>query len=388
MKLIEIKDKVTIEVVRNGEFESLGLVTDSKPKQLVFIEDAKYLQSMLKNSNISSVVTTEELNSSIPEEVGVGIYKNPREVFYAIHNYLAEYTDFYGESFDTEIASTAKIHPTAYVAPKSVRIGEGCEIGPNVSILQGSILEKDVIVRAGSVIGVEGFQVHRIEGKIMPVIHSGGVLIHNRVEIQALSCISKALFGGFTEIGEDTKLSSMVRIAHNVRIGTRCIMGALVAVAGSTVIGDDVWIGPSATISSELIIGKGASIVIGSVVMKSVPAQTQVMGNPARVTKSLNKLDKVVPKEDTQQPTASLIAGSVEERIRIIAAETFNLKDLPVIESTPRDLEGWDSVGNLNLILAMEQAFQITFNDDVISEIKSLRDISYYVMDALKDTAR
>ncbi len=386
MKLIEIKDKVSIEVVRDGEFESLGLVTDSKPKQLVFIEDSKYLQSMLKNSNISSVVTTKELSSSIPEEVGVGTNKNPREAFYSIHNYLAEYTDFYGESFDTEIASTAKIHPTAYIAPQNVRIDERCEIGPNVSILEGSILEKDVIVRAGSVIGVEGFQFHRIEGKIMPVIHSGGVLTHNRVEIQALSCISKALFGGFTEIGEDTKLSCMVHIAHNVRIGTRCVVCALVVVAGSTVIDDDVWIGPSATISSELIVGKGAFISIGSVVIKSIPAQTQVMGNPARVIKSLNKLDNMPP--STRQLTASLIEDSVGEKIRTIAAETFKMRELPALESTPKDLEGWDSISNLNLILAVEQAFQITFNDDVISEIKSLRDISCYVTDALKGRAK
>lgn len=279
MKLTEVQNKGNIELIRDGEFESLGLITHNNLKQLVFIEDFKYLPTLLKKPNVSCVVTTEELIPSIPEGLSIGISKDPRKSFYDIHNYLAKNTDLYGRPFNTEIASSAKIHPTAFVAKRNVHIGERCKIGPNVSILEGSILEDDVIIRAGSVIGTEGFEFYRIGREIMPVLHAGGVLLLNRVEIQANCCISKAVFGGFTEIGEDTKLDNFVHIAHNVIIGKRCLLAACAMVAGSARIGDDVWIGPSASISSEVEIGEGASITIGSVVTKNVAPCQRVTGN-------------------------------------------------------------------------------------------------------------
>ena len=278
MKLSEV-NKGYIEVVIDGKIESLGFVAYNNPKQLVYIEDIKYLPLLLRNSNISSVITTEELVSSIPEGLGIGISKNPRESFYKIHNYLAKNTDFYWKTFKTEIASSAKIHSTAYVVERNVRIGKRCYIEPNVSILEGSTVNDDVIIRAGSVIGTEGFEFNRKGREIMPVIHAGGVLLHNRVEIQANCCVSKAVFGGFTEIGEDTKLDNLVHIAHNVIIGKRCLLAACAMVAGSAKIGDDVWIGPSASISSEVVIGDGASITFGSVVTKNVDPGKRVTGN-------------------------------------------------------------------------------------------------------------
>ena len=279
MKLSEVQNKGNIELIRDGGFESLGFVTHNNPKQLVYIEEPKYLSMLLRKSNISCIVTTEELIPSIPKELGIAISKNPRRAFYEIHNYLAKDTDFYWKHFKTEIASNAKIHPTAYVAERNVRIGEGCKIGPNVTILENAILENDIIIRAGGVISTEGFEFKRIEKEIMPVIHAGGVLLHNRVEIQANCCVSKAVFGGFTEIGEDTKLDNLIHIAHNVIIGKRCLLAACAMVAGSATIGNDVWIGPSASISSEVEIGDGASITLGSVVTKNVAQGQRVTGN-------------------------------------------------------------------------------------------------------------
>ncbi|MBW2568672.1 MAG: UDP-3-O-(3-hydroxymyristoyl)glucosamine N-acyltransferase [Deltaproteobacteria bacterium] len=279
MKLSETKKKNSVKIARDGEFESLGFVTHSNPNQLVYLEDAKYVSKMLKKSNISSVITTEELVSSLPKELGIGVSINPRKSFYEIHNHLAKDTVFYWTPFKTEISSNAKIHPTAYIAERNVRIGEGCEICPNVSILKNTILERDVIVRTGSVIGAEGFEFNRIGKKVLHVAHAGGVLINSRVEIQANCCIDKAVFNGFTEIGEDTKLDNLIHVAHNVVIGKRCLLAANAMVAGSVIIGNDVWIGPSATISSEILIGDGASITIGSVVVRDVASGQRVTGN-------------------------------------------------------------------------------------------------------------
>jgi serine O-acetyltransferase len=46
---------------------------------------------------------------------------------------------------------------------------------------------------------------------------------------------------------------------------------------------EDVWIGPDSVIFGDVTIGRGATILPGSVVGKSVPPRTMVGGNPARV---------------------------------------------------------------------------------------------------------
>lgn len=53
------------------------------------------------------------------------------------------------------------------------------------------------------------------------------------------------------------------------------------------VIGDNVWIGGSATILPGVVIGDNVTIGAGSVVVKDIPAGCVAAGNPARVVKRL-----------------------------------------------------------------------------------------------------
>jgi len=279
MKLSEINVDA-IEVIAEGEFESIGNITQNKLKQLSFIENEKYISIIPLNSSISCILTNKELIPFLPGDIGIIISDDPKKSFYQIHNYLARKTNFYGSPFDTIIGGSAKVHPSAHIAENNVHIGERCHVGPNATILENTVLENDVIIRAGSVIGTEGFRFERIGKEILPVYHVGGVLIHNRVEIQANACVANAKFGGdFTEIGEDTKIDNLVHIAHNVVIGKRCLIAASAIVAGSAIIGNDVWIGPNACISNKLTIGDGAYITMGSVVTKNVSSSQKVTGN-------------------------------------------------------------------------------------------------------------
>jgi acetyltransferase-like isoleucine patch superfamily enzyme len=52
---------------------------------------------------------------------------------------------------------------------------------------------------------------------------------------------------------------------------------------GSVIIGNDVWIGSDVTILSGVTIGDGVSIGAKSVVAKSIPPYSVVVGNPAKV---------------------------------------------------------------------------------------------------------
>jgi acetyltransferase-like isoleucine patch superfamily enzyme len=55
--------------------------------------------------------------------------------------------------------------------------------------------------------------------------------------------------------------------------------------AGCVNVGPLVTIGTGATILPNISIGEGATIGAGSVVTENVPANTVVVGNPARIIK-------------------------------------------------------------------------------------------------------
>jgi UDP-3-O-[3-hydroxymyristoyl] glucosamine N-acyltransferase len=279
MKLQEITKILPVEVKRDAEFGSVGLITYEKANMLVFIERDEFLDQLFGNPNVSCVITTKDLAAILPNKYGILISSNPRKSFYQLHNYLALKTSFYWKDFTSNISTDARIYPNAYIAPKNVRIGRGTIIEPGVRVLEHSIIGEDVILRAGCTIGSEGFEFKQIEGEVFKVTHAGGIRLSNRVEVQANCAISRSVFGEFTELGEDTKLDNLVHIAHNVKIGERCLLAACAMIAGSVTIGDDVWIGPGASISNGITIGNRAQVTIGSVVTKDVSQDQKVTGN-------------------------------------------------------------------------------------------------------------
>ena len=57
---------------------------------------------------------------------------------------------------------------------------------------------------------------------------------------------------------------------------------------GPIIIEENVWIGDKVTILPNVIVGKNSIIGANSVVTKSMPCDSVICGNPARVVKSLN----------------------------------------------------------------------------------------------------
>lgn len=279
MKLSQVADRIGMRVERDAAFESLGFLTHTMPAMLAFVGDQAYLALLEGRPHLCAVIATPELAAAVPPRLGLALAQDPRKAFYALHQMLATETDFYWRAFETEIAPDALVHPRAYVAPKNVRIGPRAVIEPNASVLERTLIGADVIVRAGCTIGTQGFEFRRGGEGIVPVAHAGGVRLGDRVEIQANSVVARAVFGGHTEIGDDTKLDNLVQIAHNVKIGRRCLIGSSVTIAGSTTVGDDVWIGPNATLSNGLTVGDGASVTLGSVVVRDVAPGRRVTGN-------------------------------------------------------------------------------------------------------------
>lgn len=278
-------EKFGLTVLRDGEFKSLGLLPHQQEAMLVVLYDVSFLDVLIANPAISCVVTSAEIAPQLPRELGVSTCPDPMAMFYRIHSYLLHQTTFYGEPFATEISPTARVARTAHVAEKNIRIGARSVVEAGAILYGGTLIGEDVVVRSGAVIGGEGFEPKSVEGRHVNVPHAGGVRVGNRVEILCNSHIAKSVFGGYTDVGEDTKIDAMVHIAHNVRIGVSCEIAAGAIVAGTSTIGNRVWIGPGAVVSSEVSIGDDAYIALGSVISMNVPAGAMVAGNPGRIIK-------------------------------------------------------------------------------------------------------
>jgi UDP-3-O-[3-hydroxymyristoyl] glucosamine N-acyltransferase len=137
---------------------------------------------------------------------------------------------------------------------------------------------KNTCIKKGAVVGESGFGFERDEdGAPVRFPHIGGVVLGDDVEIGSNSCVDRGALTD-TVIGDRTKIDNLVHIAHNVRIGSDCLIAAGATICGSAHIGDGVWIGPGAVISDYVKVGDGASVTIGSVVVKDVPPHTTVTG--------------------------------------------------------------------------------------------------------------
>ena len=279
MRLASLAAELPIEVLRDADFRSLGLLSLSGPAMLACLYDARAARHLRTNPDLACVITAPALAADVPDHLGVAVGDPPRDAFHDIQRHLGSATDFYGADAPSDIAPDARIDADASIASRNVRIGPGCLVECGARILEGSALDAGVVVRAGAVIGAEGFHPVPYRGGLTNMPHHGGAHLGRGVEVQANAGVCRATFSAPTRIGAETVLGPLTYVAHGVTVGERCRIGASARLAGSCVVGDKVVIGPNAVVSNQVTVGHDARISIGSVVVHDVPAGRTATGN-------------------------------------------------------------------------------------------------------------
>ena len=279
MRLSELATGVSLDVIRDGDFLGLGLLTARHPATLACLHDPARAGVWKSNPALSCVITSGSLASTVPGTLGLAVSDSPREAFVDAQRYLGSSTDFYGRDFDADVSPDAHVHPDARIATRNVRIARDCFVEAGAIILERVELGEGCVIRAGAVIGAEGFHPVPYGDGMVNMPHHGEVRIGRAVEIGAASVVCRSVFSSPTTIGDETIVGPMTYLAHGTTVGARCRIAAAVRICGSSVVGESVFIGPNAVVSNLVEIGDGARVSLGSVVVRNVEPGQRVSGN-------------------------------------------------------------------------------------------------------------
>ncbi|HEX9220953.1 MAG TPA: UDP-3-O-(3-hydroxymyristoyl)glucosamine N-acyltransferase [Gemmatimonadaceae bacterium] len=184
------------------------------------------------------------------------------------------------------IGANAKLGDEVVIGPHcvvgdGVSIGDGARLWPEVTIYSGATIGARTIIHSGARIGCDGFGYVFRDGEHQKIPHVGRCLIGDDVEIGANTTIDRGSIDD-TVVGNGTKIDNLVHIAHNVRVGEKCLIMAQVGVAGSVTIGDGAILAGQAGIGGHLSIGAGARLAAQAGVFGDIPAGETWSGYPAR----------------------------------------------------------------------------------------------------------
>jgi len=76
---------------------------------------------------------------------------------------------------------------------------------------------------------------------------------------------------------------------------------------------------------------------------------------------------------------------SILDQVRLIASDVFAYQaDRIDTTSSPQTIESWDSVQHLNLVLALEDRFQVQLSPEDIERMQTIGDIANLLATKLK----
>lgn len=179
---------------------------------------------------------------------------------------------------------------------------------------------------------------------------------------KACSIASHVLIENNVSVGDNVSINAGVQLWSGITLGNNVHIGANATFVRhqhdtTVVVQDGAIIGANATILSGITIGKNAQVAPGAVVVKSIPPNAIVEGNPAKITGYVNSLNS------TQVTSPK---SSFDKAINTTSISNVNVHFFPVYE----DLRGCLSVGEFEKNLPFTPKRYFLVYDVMSSEIR------------------
>jgi UDP-N-acetylglucosamine acyltransferase len=187
------------------------------------------------------------------------------------------------------------IHPTAIVDPaaelaEGVQVGAYALIGAGVQVGAGTVVGPHVVLEGPTRIGADNrIHAHAVLGGAPQDMKYRGepteLHIGDRNTIREFCTFNRGTTQdqGVTRIGDDNWVMAYVHIAHDVQVGSRCILANNATLAGHVKVGDWVIVGGLTGIHQFCQVGAHAMTGFQSHVSQDVPPFMMVSGNPLGV---------------------------------------------------------------------------------------------------------
>jgi UDP-N-acetylglucosamine acyltransferase len=184
------------------------------------------------------------------------------------------------------------IHATALVDAQAalaadVTVGPYAVIGPHVRIGEGSSVGAHCVVEGHTTIGRDNriFQFASIGAAPQDMKYRGEptqLVIGDRNTFREFVTVNTGTVqdGGVTRVGDDNWVMAYVHIAHDVQLGSRCVLANNATLAGHVHVGDWATIGGLSGVHQFVKIGAHAMIGFQAHVAQDVPPFITADGHP------------------------------------------------------------------------------------------------------------
>lgn len=290
---------------RIGNIATLDMATFG---DIGYLDDEKYL-SELSATHAGACFVAPRFSAMAPPGVAILVNDDPYGAFVTVARALFPDALRPSALFETSgrpvgahvhisarIESSVAIDPLALIGPRAqigggtliaagamvgpdVCIGRHCAVGSDASIMHALIGDR-VIVGPGARLGQDSVG-RRSQGKTAkPLPHTRRIIVQDDAEIGANATIDRGSTRD-TVIGEGTKIDSLVQIAHNVRIGRHCMIGAQTTIAAGATIGDFTVAGAQVGIAENIAVGDRARVAGRAIIDADVPPGARLGGSAA-----------------------------------------------------------------------------------------------------------
>lgn len=121
----------------------------------------------------------------------------------------------------------------------------------------------------------------RLNIKPIKIISKSAYIDHTVNIGKGCQIMNSVTINKFVSIGEQCIINTGATIDHECRLGNGVHIMGSAAIAGRVIIGDFSTVGTNATILPDIKIGTRSYVGAGAVVLKDVPNDSVVIGNPA-----------------------------------------------------------------------------------------------------------